>query len=545
MSIELAESEPAAANGEAWLPASNGGRAFLVAVVAVGVSLRVYGLIDHGLWIDEYGTWWAVAGQSWSDCWSRVLEIHGQSPFYYLIVRLSVDLLGSGPASLRIPSLIFGVGLLALAYPLAMRIFRDRRIALLAAAAFAVNERLIYYSQEARPYSLALFLAVCSFYFYATLLDRNTRSARVGYVLTTALAYYAHYFFGIIVLVQAVHLLTTRPKRWRSWFATAAALGLSLAPGLWQLRAIFARRDSLDWIAEPSGWLGFLEPAGEFLDPVIFVLTGAAALLAWAGVRPALRSALGAHGGIGIFWFAIPVLVFSVVPQLAGINLTHARYLVVTAPAIPLIYAVLLAVPLGLSRDPPQGLVSAKAALRSLPLLVFLGSTVWLRIVPFVSEQGDFWWFYQHGWKNAVQDIAEGFEPGDLILYRTHFVELDQLVRGEASASTTEFVEWPVLAHLPAGYDFPRRALPYSDDPQTRKTLQSIMNEAATARRIWLVGLEVDDPAGERRVLSRAIRLATQRHGMRMLGRHRYGLVHVVLLHRPGDNPGAPPSEAR
>jgi hypothetical protein len=138
-----------------------------------------------------------------------------------------------------------------------------------------------------------------------------------------------------------------------------------------------------------------------------------------------------------------------------------------------------------------------------------------------------------------VQDITEGFEPGDLILYRTHFVELDQLVRGEASASTREFVEWPVLAHLPADRDFARRALPYSDNPQTREILQSIMNEAATARGIWLVGLEVDDSTGEQRVLSRAIRFATRSHGMRMVGRNRYGLVHVVLLRRPGDRPGS------
>ncbi len=538
MGGEPEESEPAAANGNAWLPASHAERTFLACLLVVGAALRIYGFADHGLWIDEYGTWWAIAGQNWSDCWSRVLEIHGQSPFYYLIVRLSVHLTGAASAALRIPSLIFGIGLLALAYPFGVRIFRDRRIALLAVAAFAVNERLIYYSQEARPYALALFLAVCSFHFYAALLDQDTRRNRIGYVLTTALTYYAHYFFGIIVLVQIVHLLATRRDRWRSWFTMAVALILSLVPGLWQLRAIFARRDSLDWISQPTDWLDLLEPAADLLDPVIFGLTGAAALLLWMEERPAPHRALGAHGGIGIFWFAIPVLVFSLVPQLVGINLSHARYLVVAAPAIPLIYAVMLAVPLGLRQNQPRGLTKGKAALRSLPLLVFLSSTVALRIVPFVSEQGGFWWFYQHGWRSAVQDITTGFEPGDLILYRTHFVELDQVVRGEASASTTEFVEWPLLAHLPAGRAFARRALPYSDNPQNRERLRSIMNEAASARRIWLVGLEVDDPTGERFVLSRAIRIATQSHGMRMIGRHRYGLVHVVLLAGRGNGGG-------
>jgi 4-amino-4-deoxy-L-arabinose transferase-like glycosyltransferase len=531
MGIEHEESGLATSGGISWLPESHAERAVLASLLIVGVALRVYGLADHGLWIDEYGTWWAVAGQSWSDCWTRVLEIHGQSPFYYLIVRLSVDLLGVGPASLRLPSLMFGIGLLALAYPLGMRIFRDRKMALLAVAAFALNERLIYYSQEARPYALALLLAVCSFHFYATLLERDTRGTRVGFVLTTALTYYAHYFFGIIVLVQAVHFLSTRPERWRSWFSTAVALGLSLTPGLWQLSAIFARRDSLAWISEPTSWLSLLEPAGALLDPAILGLTAIAALWAWMGERPPLRRSLGAHGGLGILWFVIPVLVFSIAPGLAGINLAHARYLIVAAPAVPLIYAVLLAIPYGhrhqLPGDPQP---SAKAALRSLPLLVFLGSTIVLRIIPFVSEEGSFWWFYQHGWQDAVQEITTGFEPGDLILYRTHFVELDQLVRGESSQSTTEFVGWPLLAHLPPGREFPRRALPYSDSPENRELLWSIVQDAASARRVWLVGLEIDDPTGSRSVLTRAIRFATQAQGMRIVSGHVYGFVRVVLL---------------
>ncbi len=527
MGIDLGESEPASVTGMAWLPASNLGRAILAALIVVGGSLRIHGFSDHGLWIDEYGTWWAVAGPSWADCWNRVLEIHGQSPLYYLIVRFSIDVLGANAASLRLPSLVFGIALLAIAYPFARRVFRDERIALLAVAAFALNDRLIYYSQEARPYSLALLLAVCSFHFYATLLDRDSRSARVWHVLATALTYYAHYFFGIVVLVQAVHLLATRPRRWRPWVATGVVLGVSLAPGLLQLRTVFARRDSLDWISEPTGWLSFLEPVGDLVAPVVFAATGVSALLGWAWHRPALRDALGAHGGIGICWFAVPVFIFSIIPQFVGINLAHARYLVVMAPAIPLLYAVLLAMPLGRPSNHAPGPIAL------LPTLVFGIATIAFRIVPFVSEQGDFWWFYQHGWDDAVHEIAEGFEPGDLILYRTHFVELDQVVRGEASAVTREFVEWPILAHLPAGRDFARRALPYSDNRQTREILRSTMHDASKARRIWLIGLEVDDPNGQRFILHRAIAIAMQHHGMKIVRRRDFGLVRMVLLRGP------------
>jgi hypothetical protein len=531
--MEPEKSEPpgANANRNTWLPASHAERAFLFLVLAVGASLRVNGLTDHGLWIDEYGTWWAVAAESWTACWSRVLEIHGQSPLYYLIVRFSVDLLGDGTRSLRFPSLLFGVGLLALAYPLSIRIFRDTKIALFAVAAFAVNERLIYYSQEARPYALALLLAGCSFYFYARLLDRDGLRTRIGYVLTTALTYYAHYFFGIIVVAQIVHLLATQPQRWRTWSATFVVLGLSLAPGLWQLHALFSRRGSLDWIAPPAGWVGSLEPAIELLDPAVLGLTAAASLAAWARSRSTLRGSLGANGSIAIFWFAVPALVFAVAPPLVGINLGHSRYLVVAAPAVPLIYGVLISLP---SQLPNTGL-----ALRTLPLVVFLSSTILLRIVPLTAQEGNFWWFYQHGWKSAVSDIVRGFQPGDLILYRTHFVELDQLVRGDASPTTREFVEWPILAHLPEGREFVRRALPYTDDPTMRVRLRSIINEATRAQRLWIVGLEVNFSTRQRSVLTRAVEIAKQHHDMRVRFRRKYGLVHVLLL-EPADGPMIP-----
>jgi len=496
----------------------------LLAILAAGTALRAWGITDHGLWIDEYGTWWTIAGGTWGDCWRRTLEIHGQSPLFYLTVRLSVDLLGPSALSLRLPSLLSGIALLALGYPLALRIFRDRRIALLTVLAFALNERLLYYSQEARPYAMGLLFAAGSFYFYTALLDRGGLGARIGYLLATLATWYTHYLLGVVVFVQLLHLATQRPwawARWRPWIATKGLLGLMMLPGLWQLRPLFARRQGLDWIPLPSGPLAVIEPAMELLDATLLGAVGVTALLAWLWRREGRLVPPGAHPGIAALWLAVPFLLFSVLPLPFGINLLHARYLVVLLPAVPMVYGVLMALPRG-------GTLRA-----SLPIAVFVCLAAGLQVIPWLQREGAFHWFFKQGWESAVQELVREHREGDLILYRTGFVELDDAVRGEVSPTTTEFIGWPILAHLPEDGDFRLAPLPYSDDPEMAAHLDSILREASKARRVWVVGLELNE---KRNILHRLMRNARRRYGMQVVTKSQYGFVHLILLR--GSEPG-------
>ena len=504
----------------------------LLAILAAGIFLRAWGITDHGLWIDEYGTWWTIAGETWGDCWRRALEIHGQSPLYYLTARLSLDLLGSGAFSLRLPSLLFGVALLALAYPLALRLFRDGRIAVLTVLAFALNDRLIYYSQEARPYAIGLFCVAASFYFYAALLDRGGLGARVGYLLATLATWYTHYLLGVVVLVQLLHLATQRPwrkGRWRPWLAMMALLGLAMAPGLWQLWPLFERRRGLDWIPIPSGPLAALELAMELLDATLLGAVGATALLAWLWRREGRPLPPGAQPGIAALWLVVPFLVFSVLPLPFGINLLHARYLVVLAPAVPMVYGVLMALPRG-------GLLRPL-----LPIAVFVLLAMGLQVVPLLQREGTFRWFFRHGWESAAQELVREHREGDLILYRTGFVELDDLVRGKASPTTREFVAWPILAHLPADRSFRLAPLPFSATPEMMARLDDILREASSERRVWVVGLEHKEPTRRRRIIRPLMETAQHRYGMRVLDRHMYGLVHLALLRGGGPPDARPP----
>lgn len=490
----------------------------LAALLAAGTALRSYGFTDHGLWIDEYGTWWAVAGETFRDCWDRVIAIHGQSPLYYFLVRASTEALGVGTASLRLPSLLAGLGLLAFAYPLAMRLFRSRRISLICVSAFAVNPQLIYHTQEARPYALALLLAAASFYFHAAAVDRGRVADHAASVVASMLAFYAHYLFGVLMLAQAAHLLVRRPQNaqaWWRWIAHMAALGVLAIPGLLQMRSLYSRREALDWTPAPSSWSG-LETASSLLDPIAMGVGGATVaicLLARRFDRPPAR----AHIAIPLFWFAIPVFVIGFAAPLAGIHLNHDRYLVMVVPAVSLLTGLLLSLPTGASHW------------RLAPLGIFLALVIALRLAPQLQRSGGpFWWFHHQGWEAAASRIADGYREGDVILYRTGFVELDAVVHGTASAKTRDFAQWPLLAHLPAERDFERVALPYSTTSNEMTVLVRRLRKLH-AKRVWLIGLDpVDRTGASFRNLEEMVRSGLP---MKTLAAETHGLVLLKLMH--------------
>ena len=178
-----------------------------------GGFLRFYNFWNSPMWVDEYGSWWIVLAPTWSEVTERALKTQGQSPFYYVLVKFFTNFLGEGPFQLRLPSVIFGIASLALVYPIAMRTFQHRQVALTAVVVFSLSERLIWYSQNARPYALALLLTMLSFLFFHSTAHAKSISHKIGYVLATSLLIYAHFVFCFIAIIQVIYLIFT--KGWR------------------------------------------------------------------------------------------------------------------------------------------------------------------------------------------------------------------------------------------------------------------------------------------------------------------------------------------
>lgn len=485
--------------------------------LGLGAAVRIYNFWGPDLWTDEYGTWWAVA-EGWGEMVRRVLRYAGQSPLYYAMVKLVTDALGAGPATLRLLSVVCGIATVGLAYPLGTRIFGDRHSGVLAVAAFALSERLIWYSQEARPYALALLCTVLSFLAFLALLDSPRLAHRVGYVVATLGAFYVHYFFGVAVVVQLLYLCLVRGTAWlreRAWAVMLLALGLLSLPGLAHLAGVFERRHLMDW-APPNEAFAPVRLIIQFLEPAVFSAVAFAVL----AVGREKESDAGGSGqqGLVLLWFLAPVVLFSVLPPLAGVNLLQRRYMLVAAPAATLVMAWLMAT------------ARRTGWIRWVPVGVFVVTTFVWNLLPGLQASGTFAQRPIQGWTKAAQDLETHGRERDLVLLGTGFIEGDLLTRPDPDSVLAAGLSWPLTSHLPGGGRYRIVGLPATDSDRTRPYLASLLAQAAQTERVWIIG--VDD------VVPRVARTLTGGSGPRPPFRVRvdgaYGHVRVIVLERDG-----------
>jgi mannosyltransferase len=482
-------------------------------VFVLGAWLRIHNFDRPGVWVDEYGTWWVVAANSYAEVAARAWEVQGQSPLYYLIVRCSVDLFGLASWSLRLPSLVFGILALGLGYAVTRELFRDRRLALMAMAALALHAPLIRYSQEARPYSLALALSLASFVLFSRVLRGGGLGDRVAYALVAAGTVYAHYLFGFVLIVQAGYAIFQQSAGRRPALLALGGAALLTAPAGPQLMGLFARRQSLDWVAVPASVPDALGTvAQKFIDPWPLALAALTVVVLLASGARAWRGDPDDRPGLVLAWFLFPFGLLALLLALLDINLVERRYLLCAAPAARILIGALLAIP---RRRP---LVDA------LPLLVFTAATIIWVLLPHHARTGTFAFREDQHWDTAVSEMLASYREGDRVLLASRFVEMDLVAAGTASESTRDFVTWPLEAHLPADVRVPYTSLPYSVSPATEPMFEAITRDSLAAPRVWILG---SGPS------FRAItKLVTEDPRASVVRNDRHGGIRLILLRR-------------
>lgn len=195
--------------------------------LALGAAaLRFVNLGSESLWYDEGFTAWLVKLRPAEMLQAIRGDVH--PPLWYGLEYLNVQLFGSSPLALRLPSAILGVLIVLLVLRLAILVGFERRTALLAGALAAVLPGPIYYSQEARMYSLLAFFVLWAaisaikgrWLFFAV--------ASVGAIYSQNLAVFYIAAIGIAVTIP-------RLKAWRDLVRPALAGGATL--GAWALWA--------------------------------------------------------------------------------------------------------------------------------------------------------------------------------------------------------------------------------------------------------------------------------------------------------------------
>ena len=207
------------------------------AITLVGLALRLSSFGDS-LFGDELSTYYIVAGHSFGRV-MHLLNNHSvelNPPLFFMAAWVSTRLFGLSTESLKLVSLLAGTATIPLIYLLGRHL--SRRVGLVASTLAATSPFLIYYSTEARAYSLMAFLVLAA----TVCLIAALRSGRWGwwalYALCTAAAAYTHFTSIFALAALAGWALVTQPAaRRRVLIAVAAAVVLYL-PEVPVLRAI-------------------------------------------------------------------------------------------------------------------------------------------------------------------------------------------------------------------------------------------------------------------------------------------------------------------
>jgi uncharacterized membrane protein len=134
-------------------------------------------------------------------------------PIAYLLLHAWLALGNHHEMWLRLPWLLLACFAVAAAYLVGQELF-DRDIALGCSFIYAVSYLAWEYDTWMRMYVLLSFLSLTSTYFFTRLGRTGDRAEAAGYVVTSILLLYSHYF-GILTL--AVHVGTSLIQRRQSW----------------------------------------------------------------------------------------------------------------------------------------------------------------------------------------------------------------------------------------------------------------------------------------------------------------------------------------
>lgn len=242
------------------------------------------------LWLDETVSV-AVARRPLTRVLAVLPHRDANAGLYYLLLHAWLRF-GHGAGWTRVPSAAAFVATAGLAAWLGSR-WRGWWFGLVCGLLVATNQFLLFYGQEARPYALAVMVAVAS---TAALFWRDGEPAPAAYVILTVVLLYLDLFAVLFVAAQASAVVVHRWRRgqvpaellrcWTIIAAAAAPLGLLMITG---------ERSQISWLTRPTlrylgqtiaamtnGWLGLVVMTLLALGGVVALVATSDALLTGA-----------------------------------------------------------------------------------------------------------------------------------------------------------------------------------------------------------------------------------------------------------------------
>jgi len=178
-------------------------------IILIFVFLLSFGLwqlrLDfYSLWYDEANTVLLLQNKSVGEAFDSILATSGSEtlhPLYYIGLSGWTKITGNSERALRFPSVIFGSCAVTIFLLLLYQTGGKR--ALPFGLLLIVCPFLMWYSRDARPYALVMFLTGLHLLCYLKLLAKpKSKKLLVGFIVTGVLSIYAGIFIGMILAAE-------------------------------------------------------------------------------------------------------------------------------------------------------------------------------------------------------------------------------------------------------------------------------------------------------------------------------------------------------
>ena len=441
------------------------------AITLLAFALRLISINNGDLSFDEAASA-LIARKSLGEMIPYLLgAIHEHPPGYYVLLSSWIRVAGDGEAMLRFLSVVMGT----LSIPLMYRWAKETIgpvAGIVAALVLSVAPVHVWYSQNARMYTLIGVLALLSWWLIARLERTDRVKYWIGLSASGLIGLLTHYYMGMVILSQGAYLLLTAKRnrrlllKWLLWLGVPIALGgiyLAASPGaLATVLASFGRglgssvsvkalrALAADMVFGPHGNLGI-----EAWSAILLIALG--------GIGLALSGRVGVKRSIGamlICALLVPLALILLLPEALA-----ARYVLFLIFPLVLALTIVVVSPLGWHSRAARPLTVAAA-------LAFVALNVSRLPYHYDALKGDY--------GRVMAKFHAGYQPGDVVIFNGPWQAVLQTY-------------YPI-GDVPSMYLPP--ATPPSLDPAA--TEPQLVELLAKYRRIWVIPLAVNEADPDR-----------------------------------------------
>lgn len=374
----------------------------MVLVAVLGLCL----LGNKNFSMDELDTIFTI--KDWSTLGQVMWFREGNMWLYYTLL-FGWSVLGQSEFVIRAFSVVWAVATIPVAYALARTLLTET-VARITVVLLSVHVFLIFNAQNARGYTLVLFLTTLSSYLLAKYVTGGSKKYLWAVAIFNGLAVYAHMYALLVIAAQFVSLMLWAPNR-RSWLQTLPAflmsglmvLPLAMAPSFYV--------QPVSWIPVPDirNLIGtFIVWAGDFW-PMALICATVLGIYIWRWWRRGHmvdgRTAGHWKHGLVWVWVILPVVIsfaFSVMVKPLYIS---AYFFVCLVPFVMLVALAITS----LERVWLRNTVVTILVVLSLVRLVgwYGGSHTLELVIPNTTEE----------WDKTAAYLAAHTAPADAVLF--------------------------------------------------------------------------------------------------------------------------------